>query len=349
MDKTLKDNRQKIQGLQFIRLLAFVLVFLSHSIGRVDILGGIGVSIFIVMSGFLMTYNYYNRDINQNAFSFAVKKIWVLYPIHIAFMVLAIVKSLITIAQTQSLASIFEIMKYTVCNILLIQAWIPKSSYYFSLNAVSWYLSLCFFLYFAFPVIIKLLKKLKTKRAIVILMCILFVLEIMVSLIAYFFAEQERKAFFSIHWFTYIFPLSRMIDFLLGCCLGMVVKYGRNTSKINSLWCFLALLVLTLVSVLAIENIAFFNLECIYSLVFLPVSLFIIYAFSGKHVLISKLLCSKPIDMLSSLTPYAFLMHVMIIQVVGMLIHKILGYGLFVTVFITIISFCCHYGFELDI
>ena len=164
-----KNHPSKIEGLQFIRLLAFILIFLSHSIGKLNILGAMGVSIFIVMSGFLMTYNYYNREIKQNAFSFAVKKIWALYPIHIAFMAVAIAKSLLMIVKTQSLGSILELLKYTVCNVLLIQAWIPKSSYYFSLNAVSWYLSLCFFLYLAFPVIIKILKKINNKRTIALL------------------------------------------------------------------------------------------------------------------------------------------------------------------------------------
>ena len=33
-------------------------------------------------------------------------------------------------------------------NVLLLQAWVPSSSYYFSINAVAWYLSTAFFSYF---------------------------------------------------------------------------------------------------------------------------------------------------------------------------------------------------------
>ena len=339
-EKTKGNNPLKIEGLQFIRLLAFILIFLSHSIGKLNILGALGVSIFLVMSGFLMTYNYYDREIKQNVFVFATKKISTLYPIHIAFMFVAIVKQLIIIAKAQSFTSFFDLLKYIICNVLLIQAWIPKSSYYFSLNAVSWYLSLCFFLYLVFPVIIKLLKRIKTKRAIVILISSLFILEMIVSLFAYLFAAQERDAIFSMHWLTYVFPISRMLDFLAGCCLGIImINYGRIVSEINSLWSILVLLVLILVSVLMIENIAFFNFECIkYSLVYLPISLLLIYTFSGKYIIFCKLINSKLIEFMSCLTPYAFLMHVLILQTSSTLIRRILGEGKITLMLIVLIS-----------
>lgn len=155
-----------IQGLQFIRLLAFICIFLSHSIGKLDIIGAAGVSVFIIMSGFLMVYNYLYIEICTNPFSFAFKKIWPLYPLHIFCMVLVLTKPVMAMIINHSFSGLFDNIKYLVCNVFLIQAWIPNISYYYSLNAVSWYLCLCVFFYFLFPVIIRLFRKIVTKRAI---------------------------------------------------------------------------------------------------------------------------------------------------------------------------------------
>ncbi len=70
---------KRINGLQFLRLIAFLCIFFSHAMRELSILGAAGVSVFIILSGFLMTYNYYDREITVNPFKFAVRKIKLLY------------------------------------------------------------------------------------------------------------------------------------------------------------------------------------------------------------------------------------------------------------------------------
>lgn len=51
---------RRLNSLQGLRAVAFMGVFLGHcGIGSG---GGMGVSVFLVLSGFLMIYNYYQKD-----------------------------------------------------------------------------------------------------------------------------------------------------------------------------------------------------------------------------------------------------------------------------------------------
>lgn len=49
----------RIKALQGLRVLAFIGIFLSHAIDTPS--GGWGVSIFIMLSGFVMTYAYWDK------------------------------------------------------------------------------------------------------------------------------------------------------------------------------------------------------------------------------------------------------------------------------------------------
>ena len=297
---------------------------------------------FIIMSGFLMAYNYYDREITYNPFIFALKKIWALYPLHIFCMVIVLVKPVLSIVVNHSFSGLFENIKYFVCNVLLVQAWIPNYSYYYSLNAVSWYLCICVFFYFLFPFIIRLLRKINSKRTIFFLVLFIILLEVLISVIAYFFASDNRFDTFSAHWVTYIFPISRLCDFLLGCCFGLIVtRFGRCRSSNNQLWSLLSLIAFLGVLLLCVSNaLPFLNMECLkYSLVFMPVSVLLICTFSGKSIFMKKIVCLKPVKFLSELTPYAFLMHTIVLRIIKAGFCFVMGESVLVMVFAIIASF----------
>lgn len=319
----------RINALQFIRLIAFLCIFFSHAMSEYAILGAAGVSVFIILSGFLMTYNYYDREIKKNAFSFSVGKIKVLYPLHIIFMLIALIVPVLAMVSAKDVSSLGALIATVVCNILLLQPWVPSASVYFSLNGVSWYLGLCLFLYLIFPLVLKLMKKIRTKKAIVIGMITVFLLEAAVAVLAYCFASETITDFFSMHWLTYIFPVSRALDFIMGCFMGLiVVKYGRIVSKKNSLWCVLSFIAFAAVAVLCICGVPVFNLQWLNSsLLFLPVASLLIFTFSGEHIPAEKAICSKPILYLAGLTPYAFLIHQVLIDLNKYLLSGFFGSG----------------------
>ncbi len=63
MSNTLDENRGgRLGQLQSLRALAFLGIFISHS-GLSSQLGAWGVSVFFVLSGFLMAYTTKNKEL----------------------------------------------------------------------------------------------------------------------------------------------------------------------------------------------------------------------------------------------------------------------------------------------
>lgn len=83
------------------------MVFLSHAVWQFGQLGYFGVSVFIIMSGFLMVKSNFAKDsiivgVKENV-GFAFNKIKKLYPLHILMMFPFIILSLYNNHNVKSL------------------------------------------------------------------------------------------------------------------------------------------------------------------------------------------------------------------------------------------------------
>ncbi len=85
----IKMKNEKIKSLEIVRMIAFACVFIAHSGcgGEGDRLGALGVSLFLILAGFLMAYNYYGQSrINEISLPsnvyFATYKLKNLFPLH---------------------------------------------------------------------------------------------------------------------------------------------------------------------------------------------------------------------------------------------------------------------------
>lgn len=209
----------KIMSLQTIRALAFLAIFSSHC--EITRLGTFGVSVFLILSGFVMRYTYNEKALDlslKGCFWFSIKKVSKLYPLHLIMMCLA---GAVTI---KSLFDDFSIEKIRLCicqfflNVTLLQAWVPMEKIYFSLNGVAWYLSVCLFLYMIFPIVLKKMKKIHSCRQALIIAVVIYFLQIIIgkcsqSLSALLIFPREFT-----NWVTYIFPMFRLGDFVIVCC-----------------------------------------------------------------------------------------------------------------------------------
>lgn len=79
--------KHRQRSIQSIRAIAFILIFFSHV--ELSATGPVGVSMFLVLSGFCMTYAYLDRPEKTtrpcfvNNVKFAWRKVRKLYPLHI--------------------------------------------------------------------------------------------------------------------------------------------------------------------------------------------------------------------------------------------------------------------------
>jgi peptidoglycan/LPS O-acetylase OafA/YrhL len=189
------------------------MIFLSHYTINGQVIfnagGTLGVSYFLILSGFVMTLGYYDKvmapDFNYKLFM--MKRLSRLWPLHLLCLFLFI------LLRGQISFTITYIAKL-ILNVFMLQSWIPYNRVYFSFNAVSWFLTLMVFFYAVFPFIAR--KMHEFKREWVILAYLIWVF-LYISLQGLIPEAWE-------HPFLYISPLSRLMDFLLGMVLCLSVQ-----------------------------------------------------------------------------------------------------------------------------
>lgn len=236
-------NEKRINSLQGLRAIAFIAIFSEHA--GVTHLGSWGVSCFIILSGFLMYYSYGNKlgqhshiSVKEN-FKFAIRKISKLYPLHI----LTFIWALIFYWDSQRIDSIRHIILFfmnIIANIFLVQSWAPKSEFYWAFNAVSWYLSTQFAMYFAFPYIAKRINETKRNETKIIWGVLIIIIQVTISsLLCYFDSEVQRIPLILsddlTRYITYICPVYRLGDFFIGCLLGDFFTNSTKKNKVISL------------------------------------------------------------------------------------------------------------------
>lgn len=218
-------EKKRIESLQVLRGLAFLGIFTSHC-GNSS-LGPWAVSVFFVMSGFLMTLSYYQKKVDvsfTSAFGFSVLKISKLYNLHILTMIADLMVPCIFYGK-----NVLHLMKtqFTdiILNVLLIQSWFYSDTKYFSMNAVAWFLSDMFFVYLCFPVVLSSIKKTGMVVKAFFYVAGVFFSQIVVACGAYILRIPGIGPEDFVKYVTYICPLYRLGDFIAGAFMGYIYIY----------------------------------------------------------------------------------------------------------------------------
>ena len=193
-----------LQSLQSLRFIFACLIFCFHfPIGTYEPLfpegGAIGVSFFLVLSGFVMSLGYADK-VSQNNFrwyDFIFKRLIKLWPLHILCLFIWIGAAYMAWGGKD--IHLLPLMG----NAILLQSWFPIKE--MEGNSVAWYLSTLVSFYMIYPILAKLsLKKL------IVFFC---TLTLFISLFSNFIPAQLQE------WYWYKFPPTRLIDFVLGIIL----------------------------------------------------------------------------------------------------------------------------------
>ena len=196
-------DKKLISSLQGLRAVAFLSVVLSHC--GAPWLGPWAITVFVALSGFLMTCNYYDRPRTapglRSVIAFSLKKIRKLYPLHLIMMAAALLLVLKGLLAQPSARGVLSCAAQLVVSIFLLQTWIPSSRFWFCLNGVAWYLSVQAFLYAIFPPLLVVLKKADARR----LRCIaavIFCAQCLASFVFWKVGLSGKAAFY----LTYLCP-----------------------------------------------------------------------------------------------------------------------------------------------
>lgn len=330
-------NKQKsdaqIQSLQTVRAMAFLGIFTCHA--GLNQLGAWGASVFLVLSGFLMVYTYYDREVDttwKGVAGFTLKKIGKLYPLHILMMLSALFFVVKALLENFSSYYFLRSIGQVVLNVLLLQAWIPKSAAYFSLNGVAWYLSVCVFMYLLFPYILKAMKRFSCRwnayASIVLLFGLQFAIAFILRKVNVPVSVSDNPA----KWVTYICPLFRLGDFLIGCNLGyLFLKHRLQLNRLTATIGEIIVLVMLVVSQIVYSGqYGFFSTEWFkLTVMYIPGSVLLVYLFGLKKGWLSCILTNKLTVFIGDISGYAFLVHQVVIRYLRELMshcpHFVLG------------------------
>ena len=219
-----------ITTLHSLRFVFVFLVFLSHLPSGFVVGGVCGVSLFFVLSGFVLSEGYGERLRNGSFVwrKFFVRRLMRVWPLHLtgALLFMAVYRRHLSAAD----------WPFDVCNILLLQSWIPLHDCYFSLNGVSWFVSSILPAYALFPLLWRAVHGFPLRR---VLCAAAAVVCAYVAIVA-FLPDTATEA-----W-LYVFPPVRLLDFTLGIVTHRVYALLRSSGGLKraSLWQWLPVVLL---------------------------------------------------------------------------------------------------------
>lgn len=307
-----------IKPLTSIRMIFAIFVFLSHLsfleknnsysklFNNIFSEGFLGVSFFFILSGFILTYSYESRLRKKivSIRSFYIARFARIYPMHFVTMIAALILSL----------AVGNNDNYLLQNSLLIQSFYSDKDVFFSLNAPSWSISDEMFFYLLFPIVLLFTANIRV-----------FLFAFLTVLILYLNIHLDDG---SKHYWLYISPVLRFADFLLGMILYSIYKYlNTHYESLNNKGTILEIVSISIFLIFFTFHLNL-NISYRYSIYYwLPMFLIILaFAISGSSNnkgFISKILSNKYLVWLGEISFCFYLIHVLVIRVVGFIMNKI--------------------------
>lgn len=276
------------KGLLEYRAVFILLIFLYHA-GVLPIGGTFGVSAFFILSGYCTMLRYRNRVCQQdfNYSTYLKKRLVKYYPLHWLLLLVVLVPDLFS-GFTLSNNGL-----QLAANFFLVQSLIPIKEFFFSFNAVSWYLSDTVFFVALAPAVLLLFNKNKWGGVFLLL-----ALSLLTTILFCLLPEKYT------HPIVYINPVVRTADFVFGVWLAYsyeTIEKMRIVSWVKE-WCNkLPILYPLIVLVILYGFILLYNI--IWELAFLG----IIYWLPCTVILILCSICSlKKIRLVQSFGSISF-------------------------------------------
>jgi peptidoglycan/LPS O-acetylase OafA/YrhL len=219
-------GKSLLHPLTALRFFAAILIVLHHAyhvfgaqFAPTSLTLDQGVSFFFVLSGFILAYNYPTLNSRESVWMFYAARFARVWPVHIATI-------LVTLAVSK-----WPPASHIVLNVLLLQSWVPYKDFFFTLNAVSWSLSVELFFYLSFPLLIWRWKEYWHWKVLIALLMALS----MIFIGNYFQLPswQNTTTDIGLDAVAYINPLARLFEFVLGICTASIYRY---ISQINLEW-----------------------------------------------------------------------------------------------------------------
>lgn len=315
MNTSTSSNKQ-LAALQGLRAYASFLVILGHcAVKGATNMGGWAVSIFFILSGFVLTYSHSSKYLSntiKDSIIFSVNKIKKLYPLHLILLI-----SMIVLEAFENNHPVPNFVALFF-NTSLLQAWFYEPFILNSFNGITWYLSASMFLYALFPTIKKIIDKYTNTKQPIIIIISTYMLALLWSYMGNKFLSDSICG-----WFQYFFPITRTFEFIIGCNLGYIFLKRNHTKKsyvfssvlecISLLFSFLSWKFMSN-NILNLINIDKHT-------VIIPSIIILIYLLACSNGIISKLFSLYPIVQYGNISPYTYMIHYPVLRYIYFILY----------------------------
>lgn len=266
-------------------------------------LGGTMCTFLFVAAGFLVAYNYLDRNESwswPSCVRYLIYKFLLAWPLHaVMFAVCAVFLCGRVFSSPQG-------WLIALSNLLMLHAWVPRAEFFFSFNGATWFLSAllpCYLL--ALPVVAVCRRRLQAV-AIFVACCVLYC----------GFVSASRGGLLPFAVVLHVSPVSRFLQFCIGIsgcamCLDLVDRIREQCGLVNILE--------TLAFVLFL-GISWW-IRDIYSVLFPVAFMCILAVFSMNAGWISWLAGWKPLQTLASCQFEFFVIHQVVIRMFSHFFH----------------------------
>lgn len=180
------------------------------------------------------------------------------------------------------------------------------------------------------------LKSGKTGMAVVKMIAI-YLAQIIIGYCVFRFTEIDIK------WVTYCHPIYRLGDFAIGGFLAAIYRNSfQKRAPVSKVMCSILELAAILVNLFTCVYFAYapeHTTWATFTVLFIPSSILLIYAFSFDNGMISRLLKNRIVYWLADISPYAFLIHRLVISYYHLFVVKTLHREHFNFAFVIMIPF----------
>jgi peptidoglycan/LPS O-acetylase OafA/YrhL len=298
-----------LRSLTGLRIVAAVAVYASHlpppkgDPGWLYCLqesGYAGVTMFFVLSGFVLTINYFDRlRTGRQAWSYAAARIARVYPLYLVVLGYPAVHMWVAGALPRK-----RLLEHAAA----LQAWDPNLSVAYGFVAPAWSISVEVFLYATLPILLPLVR-LADRRLRHLLTCFA-VTTILLFGLTWWFQLAGRGALpwtnpASAHRWLYRMPLTRVGDFALGILAARIYVRVRGRAGIERLGLILATAAIAATVAMATQRPLLFSVWSWDAIYALPAAALIFGLAVGPNTVIARLLSLSGVVFLGEAS-YAF-------------------------------------------